>query len=183
MNKTFMRYLQALVALLAIAGSTMAQELTLQPSGTELVVNANGLTAMTALQFNLELPEGATVASDDATMGEATDSHTLCVETLASGDRMFILYSMNLNTFKDGELLRIPINVNDDGTARLYNIRFADTDAMSYAGAETATGIASPKSSPKGKDLNSIYDLSGRQIANGKLQKGIYIIGGRKVVK
>ena len=47
-----------------------------------------------------------------------TDGHTLCMETLDNGDLLFILYSMNLNTFKDGELLRIPININGEGTAK-----------------------------------------------------------------
>ena len=71
-----------IIALLAIAGCAMAQEITLQPSGTELIVNANNLTSMTALQFNLELPEGVTLADVDATLGSATDGHTLCIETL-----------------------------------------------------------------------------------------------------
>ena len=30
---------------------------------------------------------------------------------------------------------------------------------------------------------NGVYDLSGRRIANGKLQKGIYIINGKKILK
>ena len=101
------------------------------------------------------------------------------METLDNGDLLFILYSMDLNRFKDGELLRIPININGEGTARLYNVRFADTDAVSYAGKETATGIASPKSSPKGKDLK-IYNLAGQRMS--KPTKGVNIQNGRKVV-
>ena len=172
------------IVLAAISCSLAAQELTLQPSGTELVVNANGVSSMTALQFNLELPNGTSI-TNDATLGTATDEHTLCIETLDNGDLLFILYSMDLNRFKNGELLRIPININGEGTARLYNVRFADTDAVSYTGEETATGIASPKSSPKGKD---IYNLSGQQMVNGKLSnsklpRGIYIKDGRKILK
>ena len=34
---------------------------------------------------------------------------------------------------------------------------------------------------PKRKSMEGVYDLSGRQIANHKLQKGIYLIDGRKV--
>ena len=173
-----MRYILT-IALAAISCSLAAQELTLQPSGTELVVNANVVSSMTALQFNLELPNGTSI-TNDATLGTATDEHTLCMETLDNGDLLFILYSMNLNTLKDGEVLRIPININGEGTARLYNVRFADTDAMSYAGKETATGIASPKSSPKGKDLK-IYNLAGQRL--NKMQRGINIKDGRKVLK
>lgn len=178
MSKTIMRYLPAIIALLAIASSAMAQELTLQSSESGLVVNANGLTSMTALQFTLELPEGVTIAND-ASMGEATDGHTLCMETLRNGNRLFILYSMNLNTFKDGELLHIPLDINNDGTAKLYNVRFADTAAISYAGAETATGInLTPAFS---KRVGAIYDLCGRRVTH--TGKGIYIIDGKKVVK
>ena len=126
------------MVLAAVSCSLAAQELTLQSSGAELIVNASRLTAMTALQFNLELPEGVTIADSDATMGEATDGHTLCMETLAGGERLFILYNINLNTFKDGELLRIPIIINNDGVAKLYKVRFADTEAKSHVGADAS---------------------------------------------
>ena len=49
------------IVLAAISCSLAAQELTLQPSGTELVVNANVVSSMTALQFNLELPNGTSI--------------------------------------------------------------------------------------------------------------------------
>ena len=172
------------VFLVLVSVSAMAQ-ISIQPSDTELIVNANNLTSMTALQFNLELPNGTSI-TNDATLGTATDEHTLCIETLDNGDQLFILYSMNLNTFKDGELLRIPININGEGTAKLYNVRFADTDAVSYAGKETATGIKTLSNSPlKGEN---IYNLSGQQMVNGKLSnsklpRGIYIKDGRKILK
>ena len=183
MNK---RIQTILFALAAIVGSASAQSLSFDVQANEATVNISGATNMnmTALQFCLQLPAGVTIDTSNATMGSATDGHTLCMETLDNGDLLFILYSMDLNRFKDGELIRIPININGEGTARLYNVRFADTDAVSYAGEETATGIASPKSSPKGKD---IYNLSGQQMVNGKslnskLPRGIYIKGGKKIL-
>ena len=157
-----------------------AQNLSFEVKANEATMNISGATGMTALQFCLQLPAGVTIDTSNATLGSATDGHTLCVETLDSGDLLFILYSMNLNTFKDGEVLRIPININGEGTAKLYNVRFADTDAVSYAGKETATGIASPKSSPKGKDLK-IYNLAGQRL--NKMQRGINIKDGRKILK
>ncbi|MBR4187473.1 MAG: hypothetical protein IKQ85_03270 [Bacteroidaceae bacterium] len=162
-----------------------AQNLSFEAMANEATVNISGATGMTALQFCLQLPAGVTIDTSNATMGEATSSHTLCIETLDNGDLLFILYSMNLNTFKDGEVLRIPININGEGTARLYNIRFADTDAVSYAGKETATGRKTLSNSPlKGEN---IYNLSGQQMVNGKslnskLPWGIYIKGGKKIL-
>jgi len=163
------------IALAALSCSLAAQEL----SRDDIVVNANGASGMTALQFNLELPDGATITSD-VTMGDATDGHTLCMETLDNGDYLFILYSMDLNTFKDGELLRIPITFNDDCPVRLYNIRLADTEAVSYAIEEIETSIS--LTSALSKSEAAIYDLSGRRVSR-MTGKGIYIIGGRKVVK
>ena len=177
MNK---RIQTILFALAAIVGSANAQNLSFKVKANEATMNISGATGMTALQFCLQLPVGVTIDTSNATLGSATDGHTLCIETLDNGDQLFILFSMNLNTFKDGELLRIPININGEGTARLYNVRFADTDAVSYAGEETATGIASPKSSPKGKDLK-IYNLAGQRLS--KPQRGLYIKDGKKFVK
>ena len=157
-----------------------AQNLSFEVKANEATMNISGATGMTALQFCLQLPVGVTIDTSNATLGSATDGHTLCMETLDNGDLLFILYSMDLNTSKDGELLRIPININGEGTARFYNVRFADTDAVSYAGKETATGIASPKSSPKGKDLK-IYNLAGQRL--NKMQRGINIKDGRKILK
>lgn len=168
------------IALAAISCSLAAQELTLQPSETELVIHANGVSSMTALQFNLELPDGSSI-TNDATLGTATDGHTLSMQTLDSGDLLFILYSMDLNTFKDGELLRIPINIKGDGTVKLHKVRFADTNAVSYAGTETVTGINSPKTANSKSSNDECFDLSGRRVS--RMTKGIYIVGGRKVAK
>ena len=182
MNK---RIQTILFALAAIVGSANAQNLSFEVKANEATMNISGATDMTALQFCLQLPAGVTIDTSNATMGEATAGHTLCVETLDNGDLLFILYSMNLNRFKDGEVLRIPININDEGTAKLYNVRFADTEAVSYAGEETATGIKTLSNSPlKGEN---IYNLSGQQMVNGKslnskLPRGIYIKGGKKIL-
>lgn len=132
----------ALLALMSV--SATGQTLSVQPietqagTQTELVLSLSGATAMSALQFNLSLPEGMAVG-DDVTLGPATNGHTLSVQTLASGDRLFILYSMDLNTFREGELLRIPVNVGGEaqtGEGRLYTVRTASTEAVSQACSE-----------------------------------------------
>lgn len=107
---------------------------------TELVISLAQGTAMTALQFNLSLPEGVTLADGEATLGSAANGHTLSVQTLDNGDHLFILYNMNLNTFKDGELLRIPVKVGSKGTSngRLYTIRTATAGAVSHTCAEAS---------------------------------------------
>ena len=164
---------------MAIVGSANAQNLSFEVEANEAKISLAGATEMTALQFNLKLPEGVTIDTSNATLGSATDGHTLCIETLDNGDLLFVLYSMDLNTFMDGELLRFPINGVQDGDANLYTIRYASADAVSHEAEDVTTKVASPKSSPKGKDFK-IYNLSGQRLS--KMQKGINIKDGQKIL-
>ena len=119
-----------------------------------LVVSASGIASFgaTALQFNLNLPDGITLTGSNQ-LGNATNGHTLSVQTVDNGDHLFVLYSMNLDRFKDGELLRIPVSIGSNvrsGEGRLYTFRTASTDAVSYASADatftiTVTAAASQK--------------------------------------
>ena len=151
---------------------------------TELVVSLTEGTSMTALQFNLALPEGMTMAERDVTLGAATNGHTLNVETLDNGDHLFVIYSMDLNSFKDGELLRIPVKVNSiasSANGKLYTIRTATADAVSHTcndvSWETTTNI-NHVSSPK--TIKSTYNLAGQKTDN--MQKGINLVDGKKVM-
>ncbi|MBQ8455512.1 MAG: hypothetical protein IJ537_09300 [Bacteroidaceae bacterium] len=175
MNK---RIQTILLALAAIVGSANAQSLSFEVKANEATVNISGATGMTALQFCLQLPAGVTIDTSNATLGSATDGHTLCIETLDNGDLLFILYSMDLNTFKDGELLRIPVAASGE-TVKLYTIRYADTDAVSHAGEDIETGIKPLSNSPlKGEN---IYNFAGQRLS--KPQRGIYIKDGKKVLR
>lgn len=175
MNK---RIQTILFALAAIVGSANAQNLSFEVQANEATMNISGATDMTALQFCLQLPAGVTIDTSNATLGSATDGHTLCIETLDNGDCLFILYSMDLNTFKDGELLRIPVAVSGKAV-KLHTIRYADTDAVSYAGEDIETGIKTLSNSPlKGEN---IYNVAGQRL--NKMQRGINIKDGKKIIK
>jgi len=151
---------------------------------TELVVNLTGGTSMTALQFNLALPEGMTLAESDVILGAATNGHTLNVETLDNGDHLFVLYSMDQNPFMDGELLRIPVKMGSTAATsngKLYTIRTATADAVSHTcndvSWEMTTNI-NHVSSPK--IIKSTYNLAGQK--TDEIQKGINIVDGKKVM-
>lgn len=194
------KLLNMLVALTAIVSSAMGQTLSIAPieaqTGTkaEIVVNANGVAGMTALQFNLQLPEGITLDEAAIAKGSSANSHELSVSTLYSGDRLFVLYNMNLNPFKDGELLRLPITVNGDVGTKTGRIRFfrtATPEAVSHARPDTEFTITvketsgiddlSPNPSPKGK--GSWYSVDGKKLAGEPTKKGVYIHKGKKVKK
>ena len=173
------RILSILIVLLTIVFSANAQSLSFEVQANEAKISLAGATDMTALQFNLKLPEGITIDTNNATLGSATDGHTLCIETLDNGNLLFILYSMDLNTFMDGELLRLPINGVKDGDANIYTIRYASADAMSHEAEDITTGSLSLTPSPSPR-RGEIYNVSGQRL--NKMQKGINIKNGKKVL-
>ena len=151
---------------------------------TVLVVSLAEGTSMTALQFNLALPEGVSLSKGGVTLGAATNGHTLNVETLDNGDHLFVLYSMDLNPFKDGELLRIPVKMGSTATSTngtLYTIRTATANAVSHTcndvSWEMTTNI-NHVSSPK--TIKSTYNLAGQKTDD--MQKGINIVDGKKLM-
>lgn len=163
------RIYTTLVALLAIVCSATAQSLTVQgieaKAGEQatLTVNLSGATSMTALQFNLALPEGVTVAEGTPTLGTAANGHTLDVETLDNGDRLFVLYSMDLNTFRNGQLLSIPVTIGDNaksGEGNFTTVRFATTEAVSNAGTDAKFNVTVQEPEPEGFSNSKLYTLT-----------------------
>ena len=188
------RLITTIITLAAIIADASAQSLSVQPievqtgEQTEMVVSLAGGTSATALQFNLQLPEGVTAETSSATLGSATDGHTLSVQTLDSGDLLFILYSMDFNAFKDGELIRIPVTAGSTETTsngKLYTVRTATADAVSNTCEEAAfvVTIKAPtaiKSVLSNEPSKSVYNVNGQQISN--TQKGINIVDGKKIM-
>lgn len=145
------KLLNMLVALTAMAGSATAQTLSIAPieaeagAQAELVVTGASLSnAVTALQFNFTLPQGVTLDEAAVTKGAAASGHELSVSTLDGGARLFVLYNMNLDNIKDGELLRLPVSIGSDatgGNARLTTVRYASGQAVSTAGQDATAAI------------------------------------------
>ena len=138
------RILNLCAAFALFCGGATAQTLSVQPinveaeADTEIAVNLAGATSMTALQFNLALPEGFTYQQNSGnygiTLGAAAAGHTLSVNPLASGELLVVLYNMNLNTFADGALLTIPVVASAEaGTTNgaLTKVRTASATAVS----------------------------------------------------
>ena len=88
-------------------------------------------------------------------------------------------------TFKD--------NVGNDDTDSAYDATLGnmlDNYQSSFVGffGDDATGIGATLVNSEQRIVNSVYDLQGRQIVNGKsvngkLQRGLYIVNGKKVMK
>ena len=80
-------------------------------------------------------------------------------------------------TFNDGNMV-----VSQNGTKT--TLALSDLSKMFFS---TTSGIQQTENEPATKSSDDIYDLSGRKIVNRKsvnrkYPKGIYIVGGRKVV-
>lgn len=185
----------------ALAGMTSyaaAQELTIQPieasasERTELVITAEDMAQTTALQFNLQLPEGVTLDESAIQQGEATSDHTLVVRTLESGIRLVVLYSQSLATMTDGVVLRLPVTLPEKTGSlhgSLSRVRTATTDAVSHASSNVSfyiyvkpaepSAVTSVAATPQATGRS--YTLDGKPARKG--QRGIRIAGGRKVIK
>lgn len=150
MNMKDRRILQTIVALLAIVSSATAQTLSVASieaktgEQAELVVSTSGMSGVTALQFNLTLPQGVTLNENAITKGSAVSSHELKVETLANGDRLFVLYDMDLGLVNNGTLLKLPITIGQQTgsfSGSLSTIRTASTGAVSHECANASFSI------------------------------------------
>lgn len=135
---------------------------------TELVVSLAEGTSMTALQFNLSLPEGVSLKDNSDTygaiLGTATNGHALSVQPLASGDLLFILYNMEQRAFRNGELLRIPLKAGSaatDAKGRIYMVRTATASAVSHTCTDVSFSakVKAPKQSVTiiADDLTMVY--------------------------
>lgn len=141
-----LRIFNLIAVVMAFVATATAQSLSIAPieaapgAQTEITVSLKDATEMTALQCNLHLPEGLTLAESTGnygiTLGDAANGHTLSVSPLTSGDLLIVLYSMNQTPFADGTLLTIPVVVAEEaGTTEgsLHTVRTATADAVSKA--------------------------------------------------
>ena len=159
-----------------IVSGAMAQSLTVADITTEagqettITVAIEGAAEMTALQFNLSLPEGFTLAGD-ITLGSAAQGHTMSISPLASGDLLIVLYSLQQGTFSDGTLVTIPVCVAEDATsgeARLYTVHTATAAAVSRTLSDVAFAMNVKSVEPEGL-------LTGKNYRVKNVTTGLYL--------
>ena len=141
------RILHLIAVLLMIAANTTAQTITVSDYeagagwNETIKVNISDASEITAVQFNLSLPEGVVLdegwleqRGHQVFLGNAANGHSLAVKPLTSGDLLIVVYGLNLQTFNDGTLVEIMTMATDDVTTsngRLYNVRTATVAAES----------------------------------------------------
>ena len=193
------RITATIIALMAIVISAMSQTISVEPiemevgSQATLSVGVSDLSDVTALQFNLQLPEGLVLDESAVEKSSAASGHELAIRPLSNGSRLFVLYNMDKATVGNGELLRLPITAGSEAgsfSGNLTTFRTATTDAVSKAGAsasfqitvtDKATGIHSIDKSQL--IIDNWYSVDGVKLNGEPKKKGIYIKNGKKVVK
>ncbi len=148
MNK---RIRNIIIVLTALAGNANAQTLSVQSveaeagSQANVVVSISGVEAnTTALQFNLAMPDGVTLNEAGISTGTAASNHGYEVRSLDSGERLIVVFDLNLGSIQNGELLILPVTLGTaEGTfsGSLSTVRFSDTDAVSKEGDGTSFTI------------------------------------------
>ena len=146
--------------------------------GHSLSVSMESQRDYTAFQFDIY------TNSDDNVMGLRLNT-----ARVDEGHYRVVALSEANNAFNgtNGELMNIQLDGFNTGDVTVSNIHFITTDGTDHRfddiSLSSVTGIESltPDSSEKG-DTN-IYDLSGRKVSESSaLQKGVYIVNGKKVV-
>ena len=158
--------------------------LSLTEHGDCLLLNLDNERSYTAFQFDLYVPEDADV---DKMMLDATrrQGHQLLYNKVAEGHYRVAALSTSNNAFNgnDGVLLSIALTGSDNSEVSIRNIHFFDAQGKDYLFEDMESAIATGINNPShDSDLNGgeIYDLQGRK--HEKMQKGVNIISGRKIM-
>ena len=114
----------------AANGESIRSEVSTDGDNTLMSLSLNGSAAYTAMQMDVELPEGATLVA--ATSGD--DSHTIAWNRLDNGTVRIVAYSLSSATFDGETLLTLEVE-NANGTISVDNVSVATTD-----GVETSIG-------------------------------------------
>lgn len=106
------------------------------PSGTfVLPIQLKNESPVTGLQFELQLPEGVTVAEDNAgklnaTLSERAADQSISASLLSNGNYQFVVFSGTSSAFasKEGAIAHVTLNVNEDMPVGEYAIGIKEVE-------------------------------------------------------
>lgn len=166
----------------------MMQE-SLNVADTEAGFNMNVTNAANyvAMQFDMTLPEG--VSLDDIQV-TAESNHAVAFRLMDDGVVRVIVTSLTNELFQGDQLLSVSVSADEAATINLTNACVVTRGGalVSVADAEiTRTGATGIHGIEKNATSTNIYDLCGRLVRENVtstegLQKGIYLMNGKKVV-
>ena len=158
--------------------------LTLTRRNGNLSLNLKNESCYSAFQFDLYVPEGMDV-SGIMLNPERKHKHQILYNKIEDGHYRIAALSTVNNIFKghDGELLNITLDEIPDNEISIRKILFFDSEGQSYQFDDIESMIVTQienLSSTILKEKEIIYDLQARK--RDKLQRGINIVNGKKIV-
>ena len=149
-----------------------------------LSLNLQNERYYTAFQFDLYVPEGSDVTKMSLNT-KRKQGHQLLYNKVKDGHYRVAALSTSNNEFigKEGELMNIVMNGVSDDEVSVRDIHFFDVKGNDYLFDDIyGSTVTSVRQIDNGKLImdNSIYDLQGRKRL--ALQRGVNIVGGKKVV-
>ncbi|MBO4840252.1 MAG: leucine-rich repeat protein [Bacteroidaceae bacterium] len=163
--------------------NTTTSVLSLTRNAKTLALSLTNEQPYTAFQFDLYIAEDADVVQMKLN-SKRQQKHQLLYNKVADGHYRVAALSTSNSTFLGtaGELLSLVIDDASDADVEISNIHFFDTKGNDYAfdtiGVDQETGVNNVNGSDNVND--NIYDLQGRKLS--RLQRGVNIIGGKKVL-
>ena len=151
-----------------------------------LTVSLDNKNRFTAFQMVVNMPEGMTLSKGQMDNARSED-HQLMVREMGNGQYLVVGFSPSNGVFtgNSGRLFSIATMGQSYGDIVISDVEFATADAEAYYLAEvTLSGSLTDITETRFSDAlgyETIYDLHGRQLAKGQLNKGLYIINGKKV--
>ena len=142
-----------------------------------------------AMQFDMTLPTDTHLEDIQLT----TDSnHSIAFNNIGDGVIRVLITSLTNDAFTEEDLLSISIYTQEDENIRFSNAYVATTQGKIVHLSETEVNTLHSETTriqiiSKGNTPTDIYDLSGRLVVPKSesledLQKGIYLINGKKII-
>ena len=135
----------------------------------------------TAFQFDLFVPKDIDVTAMMLNTGR-NHGHQLLYNKVEDGHYRVAALSISNNNFKgnESELLKIALNEVYGNEVSIRDIHFFDAKGNDYLFDDIEGAIATSLSPAFSQSEEDIYDLQGRK--RGKLQRGVNIVGGKKIM-
>ncbi|MBQ9356862.1 MAG: C10 family peptidase [Prevotella sp.] len=157
-------------------------------SGGKIAVMLDNSMAVTAMQFDVTLPDGSSLSQ--VLLSDARkDGHTVVTRQMDDGSVRVLAYSMrNLPMHgTSGMLAMLSVNDMTGGDVMLSNIHVASVDGTDICLPDVALNTQTGIGTLFEDATFDIYDLNGRIVRSGAtttkgLARGIYIINNSKIV-
>ncbi len=130
-------------------------------------------------QMDIVVPEGSEITSVE-TGAAMTSTHNLRYARIADNRYRVVVSSDGGSVIEDEDILNINADTDD---VRIENIVFATTDlqVMRFADIK-GSGTASVDNISCDEHKDNVYSISGIRVNPDELQKGVYIVNGKKII-